>query len=127
MLKRAGKGLAFALLALSVSTAYAISQSGEQQDVRRVGHSDLQGRESYQPNVITYPDGRVIAFIGTHGGTHLNPITGKDEVNGTMIVDITNPAKPKDLAHIPSSGGLSQMARMCLGKDLGVGASNSVY
>jgi hypothetical protein len=69
----------------------------------------------------------VIAFIGTHGGTHFNPLTGKDEVNGTMIVDITNPAKPKDLYHIPSSGGTSQMARMCKGSDLGVGNSNSVY
>ena len=33
-----------------------ISQSGEQRNMRRVGHVDLQGRASYQPNVIVYPD-----------------------------------------------------------------------
>jgi hypothetical protein len=118
-----------AILMIGVASAHGIrvSQSGEQKDMLRVGHSDIQGRESYQPNVITYPDGRVIAFIGTHGGTHFNPLTGVDERNGTMIVDITNPARPKDLFHIPQSDGTSQMARMCKGSDLGVGNSNSVY
>jgi len=46
-----------------------ISQSGEQKNMRRVGHVDLQGRPSYQPNVIVYPDGKTIAFAGTHGGS----------------------------------------------------------
>lgn len=34
-----------------------ISQSGEQKDMRRVGHSDLQGRPPYHPTFIRY--GRV--------------------------------------------------------------------
>ena len=127
--RRALTGIAAALFALSAGSALAIHQSGEQKDMIRVGHSDIQGRAAYQPNVITYPDGRVIAFIGTHGGTHFNPITGQDEINGTMIVDITDPAHPKDLAHIPvqAGQGTAQMARMCLGRDLGVGAPGAVY
>src|SRR5256885_224387 len=132
MLKTAGKGLAFAVLGLSVGSAFAISQSGEQKDMRRVGHVDLQGRAAYQPNAITYPDGRVIAFIGTHTGNLPNPLNrGAIEPNGTMVVDITDPARPVELAHIARRAGKTgqaQMARMCLGKDLGGGlASNSVY
>src|ERR1700716_2969522 len=72
-----------------------ISQSGEQRNMRRVGHVDLQGRDSYQPNVIVYPDGRTIAFAGTHGGSKPNPLKGGViEQNGTMIIDITNPERP---------------------------------
>lgn len=130
--RHALSGAAMAALALAVGSAYAISQSGEQQNMRRVGHVDLQGREAYQPNVITYPDGRVIAFAGTHGGTHPNPLNGGAlEPNGTMVVDITDPAKPVELFHIPrttGTTGTNQMARMCKGSDLGGGLpSNSVY
>ena len=46
--------------------AASVTQSGEQKNMRRVGHTDLQGRPGYQPNVIQYPDGRFIAFAGTH-------------------------------------------------------------
>ena len=44
------------------------SQSGEQKDMKRVGHADLQFRAAYQPNVIVYPNGKSIAFVGTHSG-----------------------------------------------------------
>src|SRR3990170_7285138 len=57
---------ALAVLAFSAGSALAISQSGEQKDMRRVGHTDLQGRAAYHPYFITYPDGRVMAFVGTH-------------------------------------------------------------
>src|SRR5919109_4479007 len=107
MLKAAGRGLAFAILALGVGSAFAISQSGEQSNMRRVGHSDIQGRAAYQPNFIDYPDGRVIAFIGTHTGSAPNPLKPGSpvEANGTMIVDITDPARPVDKFHIPAPGG----------------------
>ena len=65
-----------------------------------VGWSDLQGRSAYQPLVHKQGD-RLIAYIGHHGGTALNPLTGKQEDNGTSIVDVTNPKQPKYLAHIP--------------------------
>jgi hypothetical protein len=127
--RRALSGAAIAVLALGVSSAYAISQSGEQKDMRRVGHVDLQGRPSYQPNVIVYPDGRTIAFAGTHGGSAPNPLNGGAvENNGTMIIDVTDPARPVEKFHIPSpAGGQAQMARMCLGSQLPHGTPGHVY
>lgn len=135
MLKPAARALAFAVLALGVGSAFAIKQSGEQRNMRLVGHTDLQFRGAYQPNVIAYPDGRTIAFAGLHSGQNLpgplpNPLNGnKPEDNGTMIVDITNPAHPVDLFHIPVpvTGGQAQMARLCLGSDLPRGIPGKVY
>ena len=122
--------IAVAIVAASVAgSALAISQSGEQKNMRRVGHTDLQGRPAYHPWFQKYPDGRIIAFIGTHGGTKFNPMTKRDEFNGTMIVDITDPEKPVEKFHIPgpASGAQTQSNRTCLGRDLGFGSSNSVY
>src|SRR6267378_886449 len=122
---------AFAIAAGSViaDDHRGISQSGEQKNMRRVGHVDLQGRPSYQPNVIVYPDGRTIAFAGTHGGSKPNPLKGGVvEPNGTMIIDITNPERPVEKSHIPVpvAGGQAQMTRMCLGRDLPGGRSDGV-
>src|SRR5438477_5921151 len=47
-------------------TALGIGQSGEKMNMNRLGHTDLQGRPSYMPNVIQYPDGRTILFVGMH-------------------------------------------------------------
>src|SRR5690242_7761034 len=108
-----------------------ISQSGEQRNMRRVGHVDLQGRPSYQPNVIVFPDGRTILFVGTHGGSRPNTLRPGNPVeeNGTMIVDVTDPSRPVEKFHIPVpvAGGQAQMARMCLGTDLPGGAPGHVY
>jgi hypothetical protein len=135
-----------AVLAFSAGSALAISQSGEQKDMKRVGHTDLQGRAAYHPDFIKYPDGRVIAFVGTHssalapGGTpdsnhpKRNPLKAGSpvEANGTMIIDITDPKNPVEKFHIPgpvaAGGAQTQSNRMCLGRDLPAGgASNSVY
>jgi hypothetical protein len=119
--------------------AASVTQSGEQKNMRRVGHTDLQGRPTYQPNVIQYPDGRFIAFAGTHsnipvrrpGFTFLpNPLNNNaDEPNGTMIIDVTDPANPKEMFHIPVpvAGGQAQMVRMCRGSDLPGGMPDHVY
>src|SRR5262245_22828214 len=91
------------------------SQSGEQKDMTRLGHVDLQFRAAYQPNVIVYPNNKVIALVGTHGGVQANPLRGGAlEPNGTMIIDVTDPKKPQETAHIPVpvEGGQAQMARM---------------
>jgi len=137
--KRAKHALNAAILsafAIAAGSAFAdndhrgISQSGEQKNMRRVGHVDLQGRPSYQPNVIVYPDGRTIAFAGTHGGSKPNPLKGGAvEQNGTMIIDVTNPERPLEKFHIPVpvAGGQAQMARMCLGSDLPRGTPGAVY
>src|SRR5262245_57598478 len=139
VLRTASCAAALAILAFSSGAlAATVTQSGEQKNVRRVGHTDLQGRPAYQPNVIQYPDGRFIAFSGTHnnipvprpGFTFLpNPLNNKaDERNGTMIIDVTDPANPTETAHIPAPvGGQAQMARMCLGSDLNEDLRGKVY
>src|SRR5678815_1270862 len=122
-------------LAIAAGSAFAddhrgVSQSGEQKNMRRVGHVDLQGRPSYQPNVIAYPDGRTIAFAGTHGGSKPNPLKGGVvEQNGVMIIDATDPDRPVEKFHIPVpvAGGQSQSVRMCLGSDLPGGMPGHVY
>jgi hypothetical protein len=136
-------------LALGAASAFAISQSGESQNMMRVGHTDLQGRPTYQPNVIQYPDGRTILFVGQHSGvpqgrvtncpagTLPNPLPNPPghpacQVNGTMIIDVTDPRNPveQSLISAPVSGnsvGQSQMVRMCLGSQLPGGDPNKVY
>src|SRR5204863_9969031 len=91
----------------------------EAHNMRLVGYNDLQARSSYQP-VIHDQGGRQIAYIGHHGGEKLNPLTGRQEANGTSIVDVTDPAKPRYLAHIEGEKGQgeqggAQMVRVCDG------------
>lgn len=122
-------GVGLTLLAFGAGSALAISQSGEQKNMRRVGHVDLQGRSAYHPNFIEYQDGRVIAFVGTHTGSAPNPLRpgAPVEANGVMIIDVTDPRNPVETAHIPVPGGQSQSVRMCLGEDLPGGTPGKVY
>src|SRR5256885_3247442 len=99
------------------SQAPARGHGAEAHDMELVGHDDLQGRSAYQPT-IHQQRGRVIAYVGHHGGKARNPLTGTEEDNGTSIVDVTDPARPRYLAHIPgmpggSEQGGAQMARVC--------------
>ena len=62
----------------------------------------------------------------------VNPITGQAEFNGTSIVDVTDPSKPKYLFHIPGQegnfeAGGAQMTRVCDGRALPKGDPNAVY
>jgi len=124
---------AFCSLAIAVGTLLVAAmpsgsqaqgqKQAEQKDMKLVGYSDLQGRSAYQPTIEKQGD-RYIAYIGHHAGTVVNPLTGKEEVNGTSILDVTDPGHPKYLAHLPGepanpqsrgeSGG-AQMARVCTG------------
>jgi hypothetical protein len=116
--------------ALTAGSALAgVSQSGEAKNMHRVGHTDLQGRPSYQPNVIQYPDGRYVAFAGTHNGSAPNPLNGGAiENNGTIIIDVTDPQNPKETFHFPApAGGQAQMVRPCLGSQLPHGVAGKVY
>src|SRR6266581_9743883 len=127
-------------LALVAGSAQAqITQSGERKNINRLGHTDLQGRSSYQPNVIQYPDGRTILFAGMHntipiakppctGATLPNPLNGNAcEASGTMIIDVTDPANPVEKFHIPATSGAPTMVRMCLGSVLPGGQAGKVY
>src|SRR2546425_4296806 len=102
-----------------------------QHDMRLVGFNDLQARSAYQP-IIHHQGRRWIAYIGHHGGSALNPITGLIEANGTSIVDVTDPARPKYLAHIPGPPGAgeaggAQMVRACEGATLPKGIPGKTY
>ena len=72
----------------------------ESHRTRLVGSHDLQGREALQ--VILQGDW---CFVGHLPGEAVNPLTGKNESNGTSILDVSNPAQPKLVAHIPSEPG----------------------
>ncbi|HEV8500580.1 MAG TPA: hypothetical protein VGR63_03315 [Casimicrobiaceae bacterium] len=120
-------------LALVTTTAQsAVTQSAERKNMQRLGHTDLQGRPTYQPNVIQYPNGKWYLFVGQHSGnprgliggcpnnTLPNPLNGGAcENNGTMIIDVTDPTAPVEISLIPSpTGGQSQMTRMCRASQL---------
>ena len=110
----------------------ASGRSAEAKDMALVGYDDLQNRSAYQP-VIHHQGDRFVAYIGHHGGSALNPLTGKVEPNGTSIVDVTDPRKPKYLAHVPGSpegageAGGAQMVRVCDGKGFSKGDPNKTY
>ena len=138
-----GRSLAFAsaLLASTVFAAPVVAEAPkvgdppEAKDMRLVGMNDLQARSAYQPTIHKQGD-RYIAYIGHHGGTEtvpqpMNPLTGKPEFNGTSIIDVTDPSKPKYLFHLPGQEGNferggAQMTRVCDGKSLPKGDPNAV-
>src|SRR6266850_998886 len=123
-LPRRRRALMFFVLVLASLAAGRVSSQtparghgAEAHDMELVGHDDLQGRSAYQPTIHAQR-GRVIAYVGHHGGRARNPLTGTDEDNGTSIVDVTDPARPRYLVHVPGAPGGSeqggaQMARVC--------------
>ena len=127
-----------ALLAATPALAQQqkIGAPPEASNMRLVGYNDLQGRSAYQPTIHKQGD-RYIAYIGHHGGTPevekpINPITGQAEFNGTSIIDVTDPAHPKYLKHIPGLSGEyeeggAQMTRVCDGKTLPHGDPAKYY
>src|SRR5204863_2716229 len=93
-------------------------------------------RSAYQPS-IHRQNGRWIAYIGHHGGTDsearpVNALSGKPEDNGTSIIDVTDPAHPKYLRHLPGEPGLyeqggAQMVRLCDGATLPKADKSKTY
>lgn len=101
-------------------------------NVRLLGHDDLQGRSAYHPVIKRQiVDGRErwIAYMGHHAGEALNPLTGEMQSNGTSIVDVTDPQNPVYLHHIETSYGASgaQMVRVCTGDELPGGEAGKAY
>ncbi len=140
MSKRLGRSAATLALLLVSTAAFAqtpkVGDPPEAKNMRLVGYNDLQGRSAYQPTIHRQGD-RYIAYIGHHGGTEavpkpVNPITGQPEFNGTSVIDVTDPAHPKYLTHIPGQEGTyeaggGQMVRVCDGRALPKGDPNAVY
>ena len=69
-------------------------------NTRLVGFHDLQGRESLQ--VALQGDW---CYVGHLPGRLPNPLTGQDEDSGTSILDVSDPAKPTLITHIPGAPG----------------------
>ncbi len=110
----------FIFLAVSAQS----QQPARHDNMELAGYSDLQARSAYQP-VIQKQGNRWIAYVGHHTGMQRNPLTGRDEPNGTSVVDVTDPTRPKYLAHIPGEstnaageGGGALMVRVCSGATL---------
>jgi hypothetical protein len=97
-------------------------------NMRLVGSHDLQGRSAYQPVVHAYGDRRIL-FVGHHVGEAHNALTGKIEVNGTSILDVTDPADPTLLIHVPPSGEatFAQHVQLCDGSTLPNGDPAKTY
>ncbi|MBV9251367.1 MAG: hypothetical protein JO227_19220 [Acetobacteraceae bacterium] len=118
-----GAALAAIFLQWSQVTAQPpASEGAESHNMTLVGYDDLQGRSAYQPTIHHQGD-RWIAYIGHHGGKALNPLTDQTEFNGTSILDVTDPAHPRYLHHIPGQPGAgekggAQMTRVCEGRTL---------
>jgi hypothetical protein len=129
-----GKRCLKVILAMAFVVApgvHAQDNKAEKRNMELVGYHDLQGRSAYQP-IIHRQGGRWIAYVGHHGDNILNPLAGKKEDNGTSILDVTDPRKPKYLAHIPGEPGLAeaggaQMVRACNGSDLPKADKSKVY
>ncbi len=130
---------ATALVAFVMPAAAQQQHIGDQPEalnMRLVGYNDLQARSAYQPTIAKQGN-RYIAYIGHHGGNRetpkpMNPLTGQAEFNGTSIVDVTDPAHPRYLKHIPGTEGFNeqggaQMTRVCAGSQLPKGDPNKFY
>jgi len=130
-----GAGLLFVLgCVLCGWPREAAAQQAEKSNMELVGSNDLQGRSAYQP-VIHKQGERWIAYVGHHAGSQLNALTGKQESNGTSILEVTDPKRPKYLAHIPGEPGTAehsemggaQMVRVCDGSALPHADKSKVY
>ena len=127
---------ASALITAASAQAPKPGDPPEANNMRLVGYNDLQGRSAYQPTIHRQGD-RWFAYIGHHGGTDatpkpINPLNGQPEFNGTSIVDVTDVAHPRYIAHIPGQEGAyeqggAQMVRVCDGSQLPHGDPNAVY
>ena len=92
----------FAAIPLSVPQR---TSAADAVNVRLVGHSDLQGRDSLQ--VVLKGN---YAYVGHHRGREKNPMTGALEWNGTTILDVSNPRQPRIVKHLPGYEGAESRA-----------------
>src|SRR5688572_22360081 len=92
------------------STVVATSgdpRADDSRNVRLVGYHDLQGRESLVVTTLSDAANGSWVYVGHHESywdqkPKLNPITGKEEWNGTSILNVADPANPKLVWHIPN-------------------------
>ncbi len=123
-------GILFVAVLLG-SAGLSAQSTPEARNMALVGSDDLQGRSAYQP-LVHQQGPRWIAYIGLHGEKKPNPLTGREEPNGTAVLDVTDPKHPVFLAHIPGDSGNgeeggAQMVRVCDGRTLPKANREKVY
>jgi hypothetical protein len=92
----------------AAAPAAADSRADAAQNVRLVGYHDLQGRESLVVTTLSDPANGSWVYVGHHesywdGKPKMNAITGKEEWNGTSILNVDDPSKPNLVWHIPNA------------------------
>jgi hypothetical protein len=82
------------------------------ENVRLVGYNDLQARQSLQLTTRSDAANGNWVYVGHQPNARpnseepqMNPVTGQAEINGTSIIDITDPAMPATKWHIPGNSG----------------------
>jgi hypothetical protein len=95
-----------------------------------VGFNDNQGRASSDDGWIENQNGRYILYVTNNGSDtpthHFNPLTGMTEKDGTSLIDVTDPANPVFVHHIPSTTGSSTHLKVCGGSTLPNAAANGL-
>ncbi|MCA1586794.1 MAG: hypothetical protein LC791_19150 [Acidobacteria bacterium] len=93
--------------AQSTRAATTDPMAEDAQNVRLVGHNDLQGRTALVVTTKSDPANGNWVYVGHHDSFRdekplSNPITGKMEFNGTSILETSDPSKPRLVWHIPN-------------------------
>lgn len=130
------KPLFSAALALILLAAPAALARADSTNMKLLGSDGLEGRAASQV-VVDQQNGHWIAYVGHYGGTQknpkpTNPLTRRKEDNGTSILDVTDPRRPRYLHHLPGAPGLYEQGgapalQVCNGKDLPKGDPKKVY
>ncbi len=111
--------LTFAVVLIPLSAAAVQAPSGASKpapseasvddalNIRLVGYNDMQGRHALQVVTKSDPKNGNWVYVGNMGSGQgedglFNPITKKKEFNGTSILEISDPAHPKYVWHIPN-------------------------
>ena len=89
------------------TAAAGSSEHDGAENIRRVGYNDLQGREALEVFTLADAANGRWAYVGQIPNPMgeskiMNPITGKEEWNGTSILNVEDPANPKVVWHIPN-------------------------
>ena len=96
-----------AAAAQATPTAAADPMADAAENVRLVGWNDLQGRTALVVTTKSDAANGNWVYVGHHDSFRddkplMNAITGKMEFNGTSILEISDPSKPKLVWHIPN-------------------------